>query len=165
MNTFPDYLFLDTSGNALNSFFKWAGDGISSFWSWISGQNVKSAKNPPSKLARIIASTINKYSRIAKADARIRARVRRKSQTRYWSANLRDGYVDIGRPLSFSQAKRRVKNRQSVFTVTKKEARALALSISSNKKIIGPEKHGSRIGYYKHFHVNRKNHAHIWYLF
>lgn len=44
------------------------------------------------------------FTEVAKAEAKIRSRVKRTSKTRYWSATLKKGYVDIGRPLSYSQA-------------------------------------------------------------
>lgn len=47
--------------------------------------------------------------------------------------NFKKGYVDIGRPLSYSQAVKEVSRRHNVFTVTKAEAKAVAKAAGNNK--------------------------------
>ena len=111
---------------------------------------------------------VKAFTEVAKAEAKIRSRVKRTSKTRYWSATLKKGYVDIGRPLSYSQAVKEVSRRHNVFTVTKAEAKAVAKAAGNNKKPTKAEidkgKNGI-IGYYWHYHTYNRNGAHVWYLF
>ena len=107
---------------------------------------------------------------INKADAKIRNTVRQKSKTRYWTATVRTGYVDIGRPLTYSQAVKEVAAGRSIFTVTWYEAKAVALaaggSTGSNNKKLYPEIHGDgATGYYWHYHTYNRKGGHVYYLF
>ena len=64
-------------------------------------------------LAIALVWTGRKYIKVsneaAKAHKKIKVTVRRNSKVRYWSATVRAGYVDIGRPLTYSQAVKEVK--------------------------------------------------------
>ena len=72
-------------------------------------------------------------------------------------------YVVLGSAISYSQAKARVSAGKSVFTVTKAEARNLARNFGG---VVGPEIGRKSLGQYWHYHVNnRKNKAHIFYIF
>ena len=41
---------------------------------------------------------------ISQADSKVKSKVTKNSKTRYWSANLKWGYVDIGKALTYKQA-------------------------------------------------------------
>lgn len=149
--------FCNAVGNGLSSIWSTICNGASSVWNW-STSKIKNA-----------TTAIKKFNTAVKADNKIKSKVKKNSKTRYWSATLNKDHVDIGKTLTFSQAKSYVKNGKSVFTVTKSEEKALAKSAYGGKKPVGPEidkgKNGV-IGYYWHFHVyGRKNKAHVWYLF
>ena len=98
-------------------------------------------------VAITLAWTGRKYVKVSyaatKAHKKIKATVRRNSKVRYWSATIRAGYVDIGRPLTYSQAVKEVKAGRSVFTVTSYEAKAVALAAGGktgkNNKKLQPE--------------------------
>ena len=109
----------------------------------------------------------------AKADAAIRAKVRKNSKTRYWKATLSSTleYVTLGNGITFSQAVNEVKAKRSVFCVFKSDARQVARRAS--KELYGidgyysddPHCKSKRFAY-NHYHVYKhKNGAHIWYLF
>lgn len=149
--------FCNAVGNGLSSIGNAIWNGASAAWNW-SKNKIKNAIN-----------AVKKFNTIVNADSKIKSKVKKHSKTRYWSATLKSGYVNIGKSLSYSEAKSYVKNGKSVFTVTKSEAKALAKSAYGGKKPVGPEidkgKNGV-LGYYWHFHVyGRKNKAHVWYLF
>lgn len=149
--------FWNAVGNGLSSIGNAIWNGASAAWNW-SKNKIKNAIN-----------AVKKFNTIVNADSKIKSKVKKHSKTRYWSATLKSGYVNIGKSLSYSEAKSYVKNGKSVFTVTKSEAKALAKSAYGGKKPVGPEidkgKNGV-LGYYWHFHVyGRKNKAHVWYLF
>lgn len=101
---------------------------------------------------------------VAKADVKVKTKVKKNSKTRYWVAySILDGRaVSLGKGLTFTEAVARVKAKLSVFTVTKHEARTLAKRVGG---VIGPERSKNSIGYYYHYHVSRNNPAHIWYMF
>ena len=149
--------FCRSVGNGLSSIWDDIWYGSKSIWDWSLSKIKKSIK------------AISKFITIVRADNKIRKKVKRKSKTRYWSANLKSGYVDIGKPLTFSQAKSYVRKGKNVFTVTKREAKLLSKSAYGGKKPVGPEIDKGKnnvIGYYWHYHVyGRKNKAHVWYLF
>ena len=130
-------------------------------WNW--------TKNKLSTTSKVVQSAVT----AAKADATIRAKVRKNSKTRYWSANLSSDHVDIGRALTYKEALNMVKSGKSVFTVTQSEAKSLAKAAYNNQKPVGPEIHNKnsqgevKKGYfYRHYHVYmRKKPGHIWFLF
>ena len=148
--------FCTAVGNGLDSAWKSLKKGASSVWRW-----------SKSKL-KLLKAQLTNYLTSAKADATIRSKVKRNSKTRYWSATLRNGHVDLGRRLSLSEAVKEVRKGKSVFTVTRAEARALAKKAGNNKKPVGPEidkgKNGV-VGYYFHYHTYNRNGAHIWFLY
>ena len=149
--------FCNAVGNGLSSIGNAIWNGASAAWNW-SKNKIKKAIN-----------AVEKFNTIVNADSKIKSKVKKHSKTRYWSATLKSGYVNIGKSLSYSEAKSYVKNGKSVFTVTKSEAKALAKSAYGGKKPVGPEIDKGKkgvLGYYWHFHVyGRKNKAHVWYLF
>lgn len=103
----------------------------------------------------------------AKADAAIRAKVRKNSKDRYWTATLRPGYVNIGKPISYAVALNEIRNGRNVFTVTKSEAYKLAKN-ATGKNPVGPEIDAGKqsvVGYYYHYHRNGRKAGHVWFLF
>ena len=144
-------------GNGLS----WIGTGIvnsgRAAWNWTARQ-VKTA-----------TAAIKAYTVIARADVKIKSKVKKKSKTRYWTATLRTNYVDIGRAISYGTAVSEVSKGRNVFTVTRSEAKAVAKAAYSNKSPVGPEIDKGKenvIGYYYHFHVyNRKKKGHVFFLF
>ena len=104
-----------------------------------------------------------------KADAKVRSKVTRNSKTRYWSATISWSHVDIGKPLTYSQAVSYVKKGYNVFTVTWYEAKAVALAAGGttgrNNKKLYPEKHGQGKGFYWHYHTYNRKGGHVFYLF
>ncbi len=109
---------------------------------------------------------------VAKADERIKTTVKKNSRTRYWTATVRNGYVDIGRPLTYSQAVREVSAGRSVFAVTKYEAKAVALAAGgssgkNNKKLVPEIDAGKKNtpGYYYHYHTYNRKGGHVYYMF
>lgn len=115
---------------------------------------------------KFIIKSIN----VAVAEAKIRETVTRNSRNRYWSATIRAGYVDIGKALSYSEALNELKKGNNIFTVTRVEARALAMDAYNNKTPIGPQIDNGKEdvpGYYYHYHVFGRKYsgAHIFYLF
>ena len=149
--------FCTAVGNGLS----WIGTGIvnggRAAWNWTVRQ-VKAA-----------TAAITAYIVIARADAKIKSKVKKKSKTRYWTATLRTNYVDIGRAISYGTAVSEVSKGRNVFTVTCSEAKAVAKAAYSNKSPVGPEIDKGKenvIGYYYHFHVyNRKKKGHVFFLF
>ena len=144
-------------GNGLS----WIGTGIvnsgRAAWNWTARQ-VKTA-----------TAAIKAYTVIARADVKIKSKVKKKSKPRYWTATLRTNYVDIGRAISYGTAVSEVSKGRNVFTVTRSEAKAVAKAAYSNKSPVGPEIDKGKenvIGYYYHFHVyNRKKKGHVFFLF
>jgi len=114
-------------------------------------------------VAIVVAAVVIVHNQtLTKADSKVKSTVKKGLPTLYWSANLGKGCVDIGRSLTYAEALAEVKAGRSVFTVTKALAGALALAAGGS---IHDNKHKNAIGYYHHYHVNRTNPAHIWYLF
>ena len=146
--------FCNAVGNGLSSIGNAIWNGASAAWNW-SKNKIKNAIN-----------AVKKFNTAVSADNKIKSKVKRNSKTRYWSANLKSGYVDIGKALSYSAAKSYVKSGRSVFTVTDAEAKALAKNASGGKKPVYHTKHKNSVGYYKHYHLyNHSNGAHIWFLY
>ncbi len=119
--------------------------------------------------AGVIASIALTYT-ISKADAKIKQTVKQSSKTRYWSANLKGQYVDIGRPLTFNQAVAEVATGRNVFTVTWYEAAAVARAAGgktgANNTPLPREIHGGgKKGYYWHYHTYNRKGGHVYYLF
>ncbi|MFR7880365.1 MAG: hypothetical protein ACLU5J_01960 [Christensenellales bacterium] len=56
---------------------------------------------------------------ISQADSKVKSKVTKNSKTRYWSANLKWGYVDIGKALTYKQAVKYVIQGKNIFTVTR----------------------------------------------
>lgn len=115
-----------------------------------------------------VAKQKQKQKTIADADAKIKSIVTVNSKTRYWSATLGDGCVDIGTPLSKTEAVSYVRAGKSIFTVTSAEAYGIFLEAGGDPRNVIKEidKDKENIpGYYWHYHINRQNKAHIWYLF
>lgn len=81
----------------------------------------------------VTQAVINDIQTISNADARIRSTVKHSSRTRYWTATMRRGYVDLGRPISYSQAVTEVKAGRNVITVTGVEAKAVATAAGGRK--------------------------------
>ena len=114
----------------------------------------------------LAAVSVARSQAISKADAKVRSKVKRNSVTQYWSANFKYGYVDIGRGLTYTQAVYEVAAGRNVFTVTKAQARAVALAAGGNATPMFHTKHKNQTGYYDHYHLNgHTNDAHVWYLF
>lgn len=76
--------------------------------------------------------------------------------------------MDIGKALTYKQAVKYVIQVKNIFTVTSGEAYAVAIAAGGTPKSVINEidkgKQNTK-GYYWHYHVNRQNKAHIWYLF
>lgn len=107
-----------------------------------------------------------------KAHARILATVRESSKQRYWSATLQKNYVDLGRPLTYSQAVKEVIAGRSVFAVTEYEAKAVARAaggrIGENNVPLIPEINTGKAGvpgFYYHHHTYNRSGGHVFYLF
>lgn len=116
--------FCNAVGNGLSSIGNAIWNGASAAWNW-SKNKIKNAIN-----------AVKKFNTIVNADSKIKSKVKKHSKTRYWSATLKSGYVNIGKSLSYSEAKSYVKNGKSVFTVTKSEAKALAKSAYGGKNLL-----------------------------
>lgn len=153
--------------NSFKEYCKLVGNGMSGIAYTVVHGGKRAFSWGKSKIKKAIKA-VKAFTEVAKAEAKIRSRVKRTSKTRYWSATLKKGYVDIGRPLSYSQAVKEVSRRHNVFTVTKAEAKAVAKVAGNNKKPTKAEidkgKNGI-IGYYWHYHTYNRNGAHVWYLF
>lgn len=153
--------------NSFKEYCKLVGNGMSGIAYTVVHGGKRAFSWGKSKIKKAIKA-VKAFTEVAKAEAKIRSRVKRTSKTRYWSATLKKGYVDIGRPLSYSQAVKEVSRRHNVFTVTKAEAKAVAKAAGNNKKPTKAEidkgKNGI-IGYYWHYHTYNRNGAHVWYLF
>ena len=105
-------------------------------------------------------------SAASKADAAIRSAISNNKYTKYWEAKRTNGYVVLGRPLTFRDAMQRVKGGSDVFASSHANALTLAYSITSSP--IGPEIDQGKLfsaGYYYHYHINRQKKAHIFFLF
>jgi len=93
-----------------------------------------------------------------------------KSSNRYWSATIKVGYVDVGRPLTFNQAVHEVSAGRNVFTVTYWEAEAVARTaggqVGANNQPLFPEiHHNGDPGYYYHYYTYNRKGGHVFYLF
>ena len=144
------------------------GNGLS----WIATGIVnggKAAWNWTRKQVKAATAAITTFITIARADSKIKSKIRKTSKDRYWTATLRTNYVDIGRAISYSKAVKEVSNGRNVFTVTSSEAKAVAKAAYSNKKPVGPEIDKGKentMGYYYHYHVyQRKKKGHVFFLF
>jgi hypothetical protein len=105
---------------------------------------------------------------ISMADYKIRTTVKKDSKNHYWTATMRGDYVDIGSPLSYTDAVKKVKKGLSVFTITQGEAEAVAKAAGGNTTPAGPEicKGKENVkGYYYHYHTSGRNGGHVFYLF
>ena len=105
-------------------------------------------------------------SAASKADAAIRSAISNNKYTKYWEAKRTNGYVVLGRPLTFRDAMQRVKGGSDVFASSHANALTLAYSITSSP--IGPEIDQGKLfsaGYYYHYHINRQKKVHIFFLF
>ena len=115
-----------------------------------------------------ITSTIAEAEFRAKrhvAEAEISRKVRRNSNTRYWAAELvsgpnnkSGGYIVLHKALNRDQAIQHVRNGGNVFTVTRWEAKDIAIHSGGqiNRHTAG-NKH-----LYDHYHSGK---PHIWYIF
>ena len=121
------------------------------------------------KKIKAAIEALTTYIVIAKADAEIRTKVKKKSKSQYWTATVKANYVDIGRAISYNTAVKEVSKGRNVFTTTRANAKAVAKAAYSNKKPVGPEIDKGKenvIGYYYHFHVyNRNKEGHVYFLF
>ena len=93
-----------------------------------------------------------------------------KSNYRYWSATIMVGYVNVGRPLTFTQAVHEVSAGRNVFTVTYWEAEAVARTaggqVGANNLPLFPEiHHNGDPGYYYHYHTYNRKGGHVFFLF
>ena len=112
-------------------------------------------------------AAVTTFTTIAKADAKIKSKVKKNSKQRYWAATILKisgyTYVLISSAITYTAAKIRVSKGSSVFAVTKSEARKLA---NNFPPVVGPEIGLKSIGQYNHYHVNgRKSKSHIFYMF
>ena len=151
-----------------NDFCTSVGNGLS----WIANGIInggKAAWNWTRKQVKAATAAITTFITVARADSKIKSKVKRKSKDRYWTATLRTNYVDIGRAITYSKAVKEVSNGRNVFTVTSSEAKAVAKAAYSNKKPVGPEIDKGKentMGYYYHYHVyQRKKKGHVFFLF
>ena len=147
--------FCNDVGNGLTGIWDAIAVGGQAAWNWTRAK-VKTA-----------TAAIKSFLVIARADAKIRKLVRRNSRDRYWTATLRKNYVDIGRAISYNTAVKMVSQGRSVFTVTAKEAYAVAKVAYGKKTPMGPRNHGiGIIGYYWHYHVSDHiRNGHVYFLF
>lgn len=123
----------------------------------------------------IISATIAQAQQVKKAekaDAKIKSTVKQNSKVRYWTANILNEYVDIGRELTFNQAVSEVSSGRSVFTVTWYEAKAVAIAAggdsgSNNKQLYQEIDKGKENtpGYYYHYHTYNRQGGHVYFLF
>lgn len=114
---------------------------------------------------KLATAAVTEFIVIAKADAKIRTVVRRNSRQRYWTATVKPDYVDLGRPISYGTAVKEVSRGNSVFTVTRTEAKAVAKAAYSHKKVVIHKSHKSVLGYYPHYHVyNHNKYGHVYFL-
>ena len=150
------------------SFCAAVGNGLS----WIGTSIVnggRAAWNWTVRQVKAATAAITAYVVIARADAKIKSKVKRESKTHYWTATLRANYVDIGRAISFGTAVSEVSKGRNVFADTRLKAKAVAKAAYSNKSPVGPEIDKGKenvIGYYYHFHVyKRKKKGHVFFLF
>ena len=94
-------------------------------------------------IARISFVYRSDDKKIAQAEKEIQKTVTRDSKVRYWTATVCRDYVDIGRPLTFSQAVKEVQAGRSVFAVTWYEAKAVAIAAGGksghNNRQLQPE--------------------------
>jgi RHS repeat-associated protein len=112
-----------------NDFCAAIGNGLA----WISTSIVnggKAAWNWMRKQVKAATTAITLYITVARADSKIRTKVKRNSKQRYWAASITKSqnytYVIISSAISYSNAKNRVACGLCVFTVTRTEARQLA---------------------------------------
>ena len=109
-----------------------------------------------------------KHEKIVKReDAKIKNIVLHTQKTRYWTATIHSDYVSIGRPLTYDEAVQEINQGHNVFTVTSREALALALTASADNSNLEPQIDKGKenvTGYYWHFHTNPKNDGHVFYL-
>ena len=104
---------------------------------------------------------------VTEIDAEIRTKVKETSDDRYWEAYRINNIVNIGAPISYDEAVKRVKSGKSVFAVTKMEAMLVAYVAGGYIKPMKADIHGDGgVGYYYHYHIHKHgNEAHIWYLY
>ena len=93
--------------------------------------------------------------------------VEHSTRTRYWTATVHPTYVSLGRPLTYVEAIQKINQGHSVFTVTSREAMALALSASKNYTVLNKEidagKENTK-GFYWHYHPEPRNRGHVYFL-
>ena len=138
---------------------------LSDFWGYISTKWYYG-------IARISFIYKSDEKKIAQAEKEIQKTVKRNSKVRYWTATVHSDYVDIGRPLTFSQAVKEVQAGRSVFAVTWYEAKAVAIAAGGesgyNNKQLQPEidkGQENTPGYYYHYHTYNRSGGHVYFLF
>lgn len=122
-------------------------------------------------VARIGGKYVRVSNQAAKAHAEIKSKVKKSSKTRYWTATIKKGYVDIGRGLTYSQAVKEVAKGNNVFAVTKYEAKVVAIAAGGKSKdaknVINEIDKGKKNvpGHYYHYHTYNRQGGHVFYLF
>lgn len=100
---------------------------------------------------------------ITKKETKIvnKIKTKNKNKDNYWEADIVSKTIVIGRPLSFSEAKARVAQGQSIMCSNNMAAWGIAKNYPA--KVLEPPHKGE--GYYWHYHINRNQHnnIHIWF--
>ena len=130
------------------------------------------APSSESKISRkvlvgiVFGSTIEKIKN--REAAKIKNIVKHNSRTRYWTATIHPDYVSLGRALTYDEAVQEINQGHNVFTVTRGEAMALALTASKKDSVLNKEidtgKENTK-GFYWHYHPKPKNGGHVFFLF
>ncbi len=124
-----------------------------------------------SEAAAVIEYASN--SEAEKADAKLKVKIKSKPQEMYWTATInKKGFIDIGRPLTFSQAVAEVQSGRNVIAATwfqaKKVARVAGGRVGYNNTALTPEINAgmeNTPGYYYHYHTYNRKGGHVFFLF
>lgn len=142
--------------------------------------NVKSGKITTTKLPKVkVTQNVQRpntktktYTRtIQESAVKTIAKSKKVKETKFWSATISGGEVELLKEITRSQAIARLKAGKDVFTSKADDAEAICLAASPKKKAIPHEAHVKAEGYYYHFHPkgikwykNPKHQPHCWYV-
>mgnify|MGYP001767280242 CR=1 FL=1 len=115
-----------------------------------------------------IVQTVKENIEVAAIDAAftIAATMGKNQETRYWSASLGGGIINIGRSLTYQEAVTELAAGRNVICRFSWEARAAATEAGAGVEPLFHLAHRTGFGYYDHYHVgNHIGKAHCWYIY
>lgn len=142
--------------------------------------NVKSGKITTTKLPNVkVSQNVQKpktnsktYVRTVQESAvQTITKSKKIKETKYWSAAISGGEVELIKEITKSQAISRLKSGKDVFTTNSAAAKSICVAASPKRKADKHTAHVKAEGYYYHYHPigikwykNSKHQPHCWYV-